>query len=347
MTKKKPQIQLYLSMKQSHPSKSTILQCLLLLIAPRITLAVRKTRLTWVNGIAYGLHHMESEKHDISKLFGGKEVEYCHNPTSMSNDEDLLGYYSDLTQAGTQKLGRMTAEVNKLVDHLKESIAKVGKRGKVIHIAHSQGALLTALASKLLTPLEMSQIEVLAFGGAAALRKTPQTPFHRVINYYSVNDPLLLVVPQAAQALRSGIVGDNEEFCFLAPRIGDPIRDHALLAPTYAQALAWEGRRYQNQYQSLVYRTSRSIALLLMALLQLLSQRLQEFFKAVLRTTLIPALNLLNYLWTCLKERLIKPCATILLFFYLVLRKLVGATNDEYQPVQVAIDMAADQQQAL
>jgi predicted transcriptional regulator len=158
-------------MKQSHPSKSTILQCLLLLIAPRITLAVRKTRLTWVNGIAYGLHHMESEKHDISKLFGGKEVEYCRNPTSMSNDEDLLGYYSDLTQAGTQKLGRMTAEVNKLVDHLKESIAKVGKRGKVIHIAHSQGALLTALASKLLTPLEMSQIEVLAFGGAAALRK--------------------------------------------------------------------------------------------------------------------------------------------------------------------------------
>src|SRR6056300_1365770 len=69
--------------------------------------------------------------------------------------------------------------------HLKTAVAEVGKRGRVLHIAHSQGALVTALAAKQLTPLEMNQIEILAFGGAAALRKTPETPFSRCINYYS------------------------------------------------------------------------------------------------------------------------------------------------------------------
>jgi hypothetical protein len=58
---------------------------------------------------------MEAAKGDISKLFGGKPVVYCHNPTAMSHDEDMIGYIGDLTQAGTQKLGRITAEVDNLV----------------------------------------------------------------------------------------------------------------------------------------------------------------------------------------------------------------------------------------
>lgn len=123
----------------------------------------------------------------------------------------------------------------------------------VIHIAHSQGALVTALATRQLSAVEMSHIEVIAFGGAAALRRTSDTPFRRCINYYSVNDPLLFVVPSAEHALRSGFVGDDE-FCFLAPRVGDPVADHHLLAPTYAQALSWEGQRYQQLYRSYLVR---------------------------------------------------------------------------------------------
>ena len=58
---------------------------------------------------------MEEAKGSISHLFGGKPVVYCHNPTSMSHDDDMMGYIGDLTQAGTQKLGRITAEVDNLV----------------------------------------------------------------------------------------------------------------------------------------------------------------------------------------------------------------------------------------
>jgi hypothetical protein len=112
----------------------------------------------------------------------------------------------------------------------------------------------------------MTQIEVIAFGGAAALRSTAETPFHRCVNYYSVNDPLLFVVPSAEQALRSGFVVDKE-FCFLAPRVGDPIEDHHLLGPTYASALAYEGLRFQRHYQSIIYRVLRTIVLVLISFL--------------------------------------------------------------------------------
>lgn len=70
----------------------------------------------------------------------------------------------------------------------------------------------------------MSKIEVLCFGGAAALRRS-EFPFHRVVNYYAVNDPLLHVVPSAVKALRSGFLSSYQEqsdpeFVFLSPRSG-------------------------------------------------------------------------------------------------------------------------------
>jgi hypothetical protein len=213
----------------------------------------RRTRLTWVNGIGHHLQHMEDGEEKISSYFGGEPVLLCYNPTSQAHDEDMLGYVGDLAQAAAQLVGRITAEVDALAQHLREAIADVGPRGCVVIVAHSQGALITFLASKQLTPDEMSQIEVLAFGGAAALRKTSQTPFRRCVNYFSVNDPVLLVVPEAAKALRSGLCSE-EEFCFLAPRAGDPIADHSLVGPTYAQALQWEGTLFQQKYRSIVSR---------------------------------------------------------------------------------------------
>ena len=216
----------------------------------------RRTRLTWVNGMGHHLQHMEDGEEKISSYFGGEPVRYCYNPTSQAHDEDMLGYVGDLAQAAAQLVGRITAEVDALAQHLREAISAVGPRGCVVIVAHSQGALITFLASKQLTSEEMSQIEVITFGGAAALRSTSNTPFRRCVNYYSVNDPVLLVVPEAAKALRSGLVSD-EEFQFLAPRSGHPIQDHNLVGPTYAQALQWEGILFQNKYKSLVSRTFR------------------------------------------------------------------------------------------
>jgi hypothetical protein len=87
----------------------------LCLCQPVLVLGVQQTRLTWVNGIGYNLDHMILGQKRISELFGGKRVEFCHNPTSKASEDDLVGYLGDLTQAGTQKLGRVTEEVNLLV----------------------------------------------------------------------------------------------------------------------------------------------------------------------------------------------------------------------------------------
>ena len=107
-----------------------------------------KTRLTWVNGIGYNTEHMERDAPIISKYFGGKKVEWYHNPTSMVDETDTPGFYRDLTQAGQQKyLGRITSEVNGLVQHLRDAVKSVSS-GVVVHIAHSQGALVTCLAAK-------------------------------------------------------------------------------------------------------------------------------------------------------------------------------------------------------
>ena len=199
---------------------------------------------------------MEDGEERISSYFGGEPVRYCYNPTQQAHDEDMLGYVGDLAQAAAQLVGRITAEVDSLAQHLRDAVTSVGPRGCVVIVAHSQGALITYLASKQLTPKEMGQIEVIAFGGAAALRSTPNTPFRRCVNYFSVNDPVLLVVPEAAKALRSGLVAD-EEFCFLAPSVGDCIADHNLVGPTYAKALQWEGDLFQLKYRSLASRTFR------------------------------------------------------------------------------------------
>ena len=43
-----------------------------------------RTRLTWVNGIGYSLENMETGQIEISKMFGGKRVEYYHNVCSAT-----------------------------------------------------------------------------------------------------------------------------------------------------------------------------------------------------------------------------------------------------------------------
>ena len=205
----------------------------------------------------------------------------------------------------------------------------VGSKGRVIHIAHSQGALLTSLAAKQLSPWEMSRIEVLAFGGAAAIRQTSKTPFHRCINYYALNDPLLLVVPSAEQALRSGYVM-NDEFCFLVPRTGDPLADHQLLGPTYGQALYWEGLRFQRRYQNLAFRGARFTVLMFLMAFQAFSSWLRALVAEVLRQTVRWALSIVqkaSHSIDYLKAHVFKPLCGLVFALVEFFRRLVKSLN--------------------
>ena len=185
-----------------------------------------RTKLTWVNGIAHLPEHMSDPTYIISSAFGNVDVDYCHNPSSMTSESDYIGFLRDGIQASGHQMGRVTREVDVLVDHLRDALSEVGKSGKVIHIAHSQGSVITWLAAKKLTPEECHRIEVISFGGAATIC-TKEFPFSRCINYYAVNDPILNVVPAAVKALKSGFSfgsGMEQEIIFLASRTGKHLK---------------------------------------------------------------------------------------------------------------------------
>ncbi len=243
---------------------------------------------------------------------------------------------------------------------MKEAVQIVGPKGKVIHIAHSQGALITSLAVKRLTKQEMSQMEIICFGGAEAMESSSTYPFARCINYYSVNDPLLFVVPSAAKALRSGFMGvggikhhknnggqsitasslaalvdpDAEpEFVFLTPRAGDPIEDHGLFGPTYIDALRWEGRRYVTLYLAPWHP--------IVHFMNMKSQHVSEFLtmtlKVILRNTALPLILFVMRVNQWIKEKIIVPIAVFLIMIWQKLLEVIRILrgDDIYEPVVI------------
>lgn len=129
-----------------------------------------KSHVSWINGIAHTPSDAKETAERMSSLFGGETIHYCHNPTSMTKPSDTLGYVRDLTQCTQQlRFGKETQEVLDLTNHLRELCRKTGRYGRVLHLAHSQGALITYLAAKKLTEEERRKIEIVCFGGAAAI----------------------------------------------------------------------------------------------------------------------------------------------------------------------------------
>jgi len=307
---------------------------------------------------------MSTGQTSLSALFGNRPVEFCHNPTAMASEDDTFGYIGDLTQCTTQKLGKITAEVDELVKHLKEAIQKVGKDGRVIHIAHSQGALITYLAIKKLEKEEMMQMEVMCFGGAEVIRSTEEFPFARCINYYSVNDPLLFIVPQAAKALRSGFMGmgygrmssnsggsngedvastlaamadpnAEPEFVFLTPREGDPVKDHGLFERTYLDALKWEGRRYQTLYLPPWHPLTYIALTYSRAFLFAFHDTFVKILKIIINHTVIKFVMMIMRANLWLKEKVFTPIALMLYLFWDKAKDLIRMIRGEdiYQPV--------------
>ena len=290
---------------------------------------------------------MEHGQVSLSSIFGNRRVHFCHNPTAMTDETDTFGYIGDLTQCTTQKLGKNSAEVHELVQHLRIAVTMVGPKGIVVHIAHSQGALITSLAVKQLTKDEMKQMEVICFGGAEVIRSTPDFPFARCINYYSVNDPLLFVVPSAAKALRSGFGGlgygslggkgqgvastlaamadpyAEPEFVFLTPRHGDPVKDHGLFGETYLDALRWEGRRYQTLYLA----PWNNVAYILTTFGSSTGLAVHETIRKVVVFIMIA------HEW--IMTNIMKPIAKILVLIWNALLEIVRLLrgDEKYQPV--------------
>ena len=110
----------------------------------------------------------------------------------MRHDSDVWGYAKDLTQATRQKMfNTVTEEVETLLAHLRKRLRRMGPNGTVIHIAHSQGAIITYLAAKQLSEEEKARIEVVTFGGARAITREDFKGFKRRYGFWEGGGDLM------------------------------------------------------------------------------------------------------------------------------------------------------------
>ena len=144
--------------------------------------------------------------------------------------------------------------------------------GRVLHLAHSGGAIMTYLAARYhLTEQETSRIDIATFGGGRSITRK-YFKGGRIVNYYSQNDPLLLVDQRAS--LLSKLLNDttkrtvssdgmntsyneirdikhNTTFIFLGGLLNNSILDHGMEGPTYVCALRLEAYHHKKRMAQL------------------------------------------------------------------------------------------------
>lgn len=220
----------------------------------------RPVIVSFVNGI----YHSEKEVRDIAEYLESKfqtEVRWFYNPSSGN-------WVKDAYKAGFELVLRPNdlTLARALAEHLRKALKEVrADGGRVLHIAHSGGAILTYLAAKYhLSFSESSRIDVITLGAGRSL--THKYFRGRVYNYYSRNDPVLLVDNRAAQLMKKAknetyaIVRDvkhNTTFVYLEAIAKDPIFDHAMEGPTYRKALDWEALQYRERMSQFMTREAR------------------------------------------------------------------------------------------
>ncbi len=172
-----------------------------------------------------------------------------YNPSSGS-------WVADATRVGYTLVVRPDDDkvAQGLALHLRNALKDAGETGRVLHLAHSGGALITYLAAKHhLTSNETDYIDVATFGAARSI--TRKYFRNRAVNYYARNDPLLRLDRRAAELLKwagpeEGDVMEvnylkhNTTFIFMEGRARAGLRDHSLEGPTYRAALEMEASEF-------------------------------------------------------------------------------------------------------
>jgi hypothetical protein len=215
------------------------------------------TIVSFVNGIFYTEDDMERIGRQLSNTFDCSFRPF-YSPSTGNWAADVSSVSMQLiAQPNDFDLAKNLAK------HLKQLISEVGEHGRVLHIAHSGGAILTYLAAKHhLTKRERNQLDVITFGAGHSL--TRKYFRGRLVNYYARNDPCVYVDKRALQLGRSPSVvasflqilqnqsnhtfveifdsKHNTSFVFMHGITGHPIRDHSMEGPTYKLALAREAQ---------------------------------------------------------------------------------------------------------
>jgi histone arginine demethylase JMJD6 len=224
-------------------------------------------RVSFVNGIYHTEEEWRNLTQSLSQVFED-QVRAFYNPSSGTA---FFNWVQDAARAGYELVRRPNDLdlAKRLAEHLRRVLQEVGPSGRVLHLAHSGGAILTYLAAKYhLTSQETDRIDLATFGGGRSI--TRKYFKGRIVNYYSRNDPLTLVDGRAGalmkHALSRAAVGGgkgqqqlqlqshevrdrkyNTTFVFLPGIADNPLIDHSMFGPTYERALRIEAANFRQR----------------------------------------------------------------------------------------------------
>lgn len=211
--------------------------------------------ITFINGIFHSEEDWRMISDNISMIFG-IVVKPFYNPSSGS-------WINDASKASLARLLKPNdiPTAKALAEHLRSTLMTLGPNGRILHLAHSGGAILTYLAAKYhLTEEEREKIDIVTFGGGRSI--TRKYFRGRIVNYYSENDLVSLVDVRAA-GLKKSLLGNvswteirdkkhNTSFVFMKALANDVLLDHSMNGPTYKQALLREAEELKKRLKALI-----------------------------------------------------------------------------------------------
>lgn len=200
--------------------------------------------ITFVNGIYHSEEEWKEIADDISDIFGTEVYPFYYPSTG--------NWVFDAREASITRFLRPAEhpQVKRLVKHLRFVLATLDNKGRVLHLAHSGGAILTYLAAKHhLTVEERNRIDVITFGGGRSITRKYFGGY--IVNYYASNDLVSLIDGRAAGLKNKHIIRNetwieirdekhNTTFIFLRALANNVLRDHSMTGPTYRLALRRE-----------------------------------------------------------------------------------------------------------
>ena len=176
-----------------------------------------KADLVYVNGILNGTQEAGESQRLISDIVEDRgQTSLFHNPTK--------GFLGDLFESAALLCGFQTTASKNLRSFLKEYLDDMDSDGRLMLIAHSQGALTAKAALKGLSSRERQMVEIRAFGPVQAVSDRYA---HSAVNYLSNRD---------LGGQLSWVTSPQNPITRLPARTSPPFLDHPFATATYQAA---------------------------------------------------------------------------------------------------------------
>jgi RHS repeat-associated protein len=196
-----------------------------------------KVRVSFMNGILTEHEYMMESLKALSESHGNVNIHFVHRQTK--------GCLGDILSGFLVQLGFISPDAHELAKEWKKMIQEMGGvkgGGKIIHYAHSIGAMETLRALSLLSPEEKMMIEIYTFGSPSLAIKDPDANVH---HFASIRDGVCLI---DIVSFFKAAFGKIKNVVFVGTLFGLPFVDHLFANQSYQDLWKSMGRTFVEWY---------------------------------------------------------------------------------------------------